>query len=743
MNRREFNLLAATGLVSVAAHPSHALASFVASNGPECKPPWPGGAYRRLLMDTHVPDWDPTFLASYDPVDYVNSAANAEFQCLSQYANSHVGLCLWPTKIGQQHGALKGRDFFGETVRECRKRNLDVLAYYSLIFDIWAYDNHPDWRIVPEHGNKKGWNERVRYVCPNSPYAQHAQAVVKELIGTYAVDGIFFDMTFWPDVCYCHHCEARFNREQGKPLPRIVNWSDPVWRTFQASRQVWMREFAISITRTVKDTRSITVTHQCSTIFHDWKAGVPLEIRDASDYVGGDFYGGPSQYSLACKLFNSVSHVKPFEFHTSRTIGLGDFETTKPLRELTVSSFVATLHSAACLFIDAIKPDGEFNHSAYVLMGKINDSRKPFEPFLGGNLLADVAVYYDRDSLYDPAQNGVSPVDIKPGVAHLMAMTPEAGTVGITPGVPHLTAMTGAVSTLRQAHIPHGMVTNATLDQLMGYGAVILPEVVDLTPERADIFRNFVRDGGVLIATGTSSLDSHTEEKPHFLLEDVLGVKYLGMIGTGFSYLTPLREEEKNLILPQDAISYAGPMVKAEALPGTEIIAVATLPWVSPEAGVQNDGDFAQIWSNPPAAKPGSDPGITIHSYGKGKAIWIAAPIETAQNEVNGRILISLLKDAYRGAYRFEADTHPAVEVTLFDQPNQNSLLLGLLNMESEDPPFPVPATVRIRAPEGRRIVSAVHLPDRTPMEIAHAGEYMSLTFQPFTLLEMAQLRYE
>ena len=137
------------------------------------------------------------------------------------------------------------------------------------------------------------------------------------------------------------------------------------------------------------------------------------EIRDACDYVGGDFYGGPSQYSLACKVFNSLTRVKPFEFHTSRTIGLGDFETTKSLHELTVSSFVATLHSAACLFIDAIKPDGEFDHAAYDLMGAINDMRKPYEPFLGGNLLANVAIYYDRDSFYDPTQNGLSPVDVK------------------------------------------------------------------------------------------------------------------------------------------------------------------------------------------------------------------------------------------------------------------------------------------------------------------------------------------
>jgi hypothetical protein len=447
-------------------------------------------------------------------------------------------------------------------------------------------------------------------------------------------------------------------------------------------------------------------------------------MREACDYVGADFYGGPSEYSLACKLFNALTRQKPFEFHTSRTIGLGDFETTKPLRELTVSSFVATLHSAACLFIDAIRPDGEFDHAAYDLMGAVNDKRRPYEPFLGGNLLANVAIYYDRDSFYDPTQNGLSPVD----ATHSMPA--------------HLQAMTGVARALRQAHLPYGMVTNVTLDQLSGYGVLIVPDVLELTPANADILRAFVRAGGVLIATGTSSLDAHTAN-PRFLLEDVLGVKYLGMTGTLFSYLTPLREKEKSLILPQEAISYAGPMVKVEALPGTLVIAAATLPWVAPEAGATEAGHFSQVWSNPPAQNPGSDPGITIHPYGKGKAIWIAAPIETAANEVSDKILVSLLKDAYRGTYRFEAETHPSVEVTLFDQPQHGTLLLGLLNMESEDPPLPIPATVRVRIPEGRRIVSAVHLPDQRQMEIKQSGDYVNLSFSPFTLLEMAQLKYE
>jgi hypothetical protein len=723
VNRRSFNKLASMTMISAVSAPESALQALAHHDAPVALPPWPSGTYRRLLTDMHIPDWDPAFLASYDPADYISMVAGADFQSVMHDANSFPGLCLWPSNVGPRHGALKGRDFFGDTVRECRKRNLRVVAYYGLIYDLWAYQKHPEWRIVAENGkNSIGSNRRPGTVCPNSAYKAYAQACLRELVGLYDIDGIFLDMTFWPEVCYCPNCEARFQREQGKPLPRVVDWSDPTWRAFQASRQAWLLEFAKTITQTVKEVKPITVTHQYATIFNDWRLGVPLEIRDACDYVGGDFYGGPAEYSLACKLFNSLTLERPFEFHTSRTLNLNDFETIKSLHELTLSAFVASLHCAACMFIDAVKPDGRFNHAAYDRMGTVNELRQPYEPFFGGNLLADVAIYYDRDSLYDPAQKGISPVDYKGGRP------------------PHLVAVDGAARILGEAHIPYDLITNVSLDRLASYRALILPNVLELTAARAESIRGFVEKGGVVIATGTSSLDRMHGNR--FLLEDVLGVRYQGMLGSTATYLTPLQDAEKKLFLPQEALSYAGPMVKVEAMPGTEVIAVVTLPWVAPEEGTADNGRFAQIWSNPPAAQPGSDPGVTIHSYGQGRAVWIAAPIESTEHEVNAKLLAHLLRRALPGPYHFEAVTHPKVEIVVFDQPQRQALLLSLLNMQMEDPPGVVTASVRVKPPAGKRIVSAIHLPDQQPIKLTHEREYVQLTFDSFSMLEMAQLRY-
>ena len=89
-------------------------------------------------------------------------------------------------------------------------------------------------------------------------------------MANYDFEGIFFDMTFWPTICYCPHCIARYRKEQGAEPPRIVDWKDPQWRAFQKSRERWLREFALSVTQTVKQTRPIPVYHQFGTVFAPW-----------------------------------------------------------------------------------------------------------------------------------------------------------------------------------------------------------------------------------------------------------------------------------------------------------------------------------------------------------------------------------------------------------------------------------------------------------------------------------------
>ena len=362
----------------------------------------------------------------------METLARGGVQSYLQYTNSHVGLCLWKTKVGKRHAAMKDRDFFGDVVAACRKRAIHPLAYFSLIHDNWAFEFHEDWRFHYADGSVP--IGRYGLVCPNSPYRDYVLACIGEIGGGYDIDGMFFDMTFWPGVCYCKHCANRFQEEHGQSLPRVVNWLDPMWRPFQKARQDWLLEFAKTCTAAVKTARpGITVNHQYSTIFHNWTLGVPLELTEACDYVGGDFYGGPVQHSLACKVYHGLTRRRPFEFHTSRTRTDSDHVTVKPMEEIRTEACVATLHSAGLMIVDYINADGTLNREAHEFLGRLSAQRAVYEPFLGGDLMADVAIYYDKNSMYNPFENGV-----------------EVGKLAATDSCPHRTTWSASPRSSRR-----------------------------------------------------------------------------------------------------------------------------------------------------------------------------------------------------------------------------------------------------------------------------------------------------
>lgn len=735
MDRRTFNkILSGATLGGMTPGMEAAVPGFPADSAPDAKftTQWPGQVYRRLLIDTHIPDWDPLFLSQFDTEKYVDTIVRAGFQQVMPYTNSCVGLALWKTEVGQMHANLHGRDMFGELVAECRRRGLHTAAYFIVTRDNWAAEKHPSWRLMPPTGNTHILDNRYGQTCPNTPYREYAFACLKEIVGNYPIEGVFIDMTFWRSACYCASCTERFWKECGAEPPRVIDWNDPTWRKFQAARERWMLEFAHDVTNTIKKVRPITVTHNQAVIFDSWSAGQTPAMAEACDYPGGDIYDGPAFYSLVSKAYYGLTRVHPFEYMTSRAYpGLGDHVSQKSFERLRMESYAATLHSAALTLIDAINPVGTINPEVYALLGKLNEVRAPYEQYLGGVLQADVAIYYDQQSMYDPTKNGVPVGDF--------VGWEGAGERGICP---HRDSILGWAKVLREAHIPYGVVTNVNLEQLKNYRAVIVPYVLEMTHDQAAQFTQFVKDGGVLIASGPTSLDRFDSKGPRFLLEDVLGVRYLGTLGTTVTYLTPNNDEIFKVVWPQDHLIYRGTMMKAEALSGAKVLATVTLPWVAPELGHSIGSHFASIHSNPPALVPGTNPALVLNSFGKGKSVWLAGPIEAGLPEVNPILLVHLLKQALPGPYKFEVETHPSVEMTLFHQPEQKRLLVGLLSMQDFLPSIPVPATVRVQPPVGRTVKAVVQVPERKAVKFETAGAYVQFHLEPFDMFTMLLVEY-
>jgi hypothetical protein len=84
------------------------------------------------------------------------------------------------------------------------------------------------------------------------------------------------------------------------------------------------------------------------------------------------------------------------------------------------------------------------------------------------------------------------------------------------------------------------------------------------------------------------------------------------------------------VIWPQKEFSFPGPMLKATALPGAEVLATITLPFAPPAQGKPIGSRFGAIHSNPPALlRAPIRESWRIH-LGKERLVWVAAPIESS-----------------------------------------------------------------------------------------------------------------
>ncbi len=680
---------------------------------------WYEKSYRRNLVDMHIDDWDEEFLSRLDPKTYVGLLKVANVQSAMVYANSHVGYCYWPTKTGRMHGGIKGRDVLGEIIALCHEEGIDVVVYYSLLFNNWAYEAYPAWRLLDVDG--KGSRERSgragRYgvCCPNNQaYREFVESQVQELCNDYDFGGIFFDMTFWPGICYCPSCRERFANEVGGEMPTVVDWQDPRWLAFQKKREEWLVEFAAFATSTARGYKpGVTVEHNSAPLPQSWRIGTTVGLVSQNDYIGGDLYGGFGQQSFICKLYDSLTPNKPFEFMTSRCYpSLRDHTTLKPKQMLELHTYLALAHNGAFLFIDAIDPVGTLNPRVYETMGEIFGRTKDYEPYLGGKLCQDVAVYFSLDSKMDFADNGK-----------------QVGSAGWA--VPHLDAALGAARALRESHIPFGVISKANLKDTSPHQIIVLPDVRMLSEEEAKDLRRFVAEGGGLYASG---------HIPPALLGDVLGISAEGETEEQVTYMAPTPKGQA--LMPgvdrDYPLAISGPQMKVEAVNRDEVMATIALPYTDPADGAK----ISSIHSNPPGVRT-DYPAVIQRSYGKGKVIWVSAPLELADQEPHRTVFAQMVRSLACRPFSFEAEAPSAVEVVVLHQPNRKRYLVSLINEQERVPPIPVfDATVRLAVGD-RKVVRAAILPDETPLPVATARSHAQFTVPRVDAFSMVMLVHE
>ncbi|HIS77313.1 MAG TPA: alpha-L-fucosidase [Candidatus Merdivicinus excrementipullorum] len=635
---------------------------------------WYQNDYRRIFMDMHLNDSNSEeYLSKLDVDNFVARLKEADASSIVVKAKSHVGLHYWPSKYGRMHEGLKRRDldYVGEMVKKCHENGINVIVYLSQIYDNYAYDNHPAWRMVNAKGEtSREDGSRYGLVCPNNlEYRQYVREILQELNTLYQFEGMFLDMPFWPEICYCDSCRERFFRETGHDLPRKIDWDDPIWVEYAHRRQRWMEEFMMENTKAVKEIRSeVTIEHNFAAVgTSDWYGGDTEKGLAACDYAGGDYYGGYLQQSFMCKYYNSVTPNKPFCYITSRCDPSLFFHTVSRSRDdLLIHAIDALMHNGAFSICDAMNPDGTITDEMYE--GDIKDvfaQMKPLEKYVSGNMLADAAVLYHTEQKSEKN---------------------------------YIQSPFNAADVLREYNILFNVIGCKNLKGLRTQ-VLSINDVPVLSDEEMDDIERYIRNGGNLLITGHLG---------HKRLEELLGIRITGKSEYSYSYLNPTKAGAKlfktfTKASPYPIEHYAWMSEVTED--GAEMLATLSFPYTKP-----GSRDFAAIHSNPPGIHT-EMPGAIRRKVGEGSILWVCAPLELTKATHCREALCALFRSLMKGTL-LTSNAPEFVETLLWEK--DGCRYLGVINQQAKTPVYPI-SGITVTFPEVIKNVTTLTTDGKTP----------------------------
>ena len=699
---------------------------------------WYQTARRKVIIEDHLDDWLPGY-EKYDSEKIADLIAASGVEAAMFHSRCHVGTCYWNASDGPKHRGLGERDQIGELTTLLHERGVKMLVYYSTIFDKKMYDAHPDWRIVgpPAMGDLSSSKaSRYKQVCPNSPYREYTIKCLEEIAENYEIDGAFLDMTFWSTVCHCLHCQAAWAEASGGEAIPEKDWDDPDWKIFVKWRRDvitgFIKDCAVALHKYRPD---IVVSFQCpNQITHSWVLANDIDVRDTGAIPAHDVYypSGHIQLSLQPRLFQATSSAHPFDVFISRPVlALSDMPSMKPFVHMLAETCEVLANGGAVFYIDQIHPDGSLCQDHWVQYKRLNAEIAKRQEFTGGKPVPFAGVYYNQ-------------------ATHDLYAQDELGERLVQP-------FAGTCKVLQESHIPFDIVTPLNLDDLGKYRVLVLPNTACLSQEEADAIRGFVANGGGVVGTYQASANNDLNDPyPQPALADVFGIRVLGdtseYTDTYFRVLDADHAVTDGMYTTRPITSFKTQML-VEATEGAQVLAHVVYPYIEP-----TPDRYVSIHNNPPGIET-DRPAVVANQFDEGRAVYFSFPVGAMYATVSyweaKKLLANAVRWAATTAAPAELEAPLSVELTVWDQEEQNRRVFHLVNVQSDigrtiatgatagDGPFgmmtgenlhviqeilPVhDLALRFKVPVGKEIARVTLQPNGMDMAVDVDGEWASV----------------
>jgi hypothetical protein len=457
--------------------------------------------------------------------DRVAVAAASGADCVMCFVESD-GYSLWPSETVPSSPLRGDVDVVGELVEACQDRGLRFVAMWmGCHCQTLHLREHPTWAQRDALGNT------AATMCLNSPFGGSLLNQVREVVSTYRPDGVYFDGIYSRiGGCYCIYCRQRFQAAYGQELPVLVDVTEggldvaerEHWIAFSAEPVRGDRQLDSFRISTVDDflrrVRDVIDRHGESALILD-TLGVT-----AAYYTNGHDLRRMAESVDAFLLESYWERLGEPVIHVALEAELVKAETGRPL------------WWARWL---ARHPDGE----------QVSIPKASVQVWAAQTMVKGARPAAVEQNLFE--------LDARLAGAVEQAMSATAEVTTLLEGTEKLRyaallhsprtkeevharwrardyfdALEGTYQALNEAHIPTDLVIDDDVEAATlaaRYRVLVIPNAMYLTPESAEVIREFLELGGGVVASYMTGVMADGGPRDVGILDDVFGVSSMGV----------------------------------------------------------------------------------------------------------------------------------------------------------------------------------------------------------------------
>lgn len=641
--------------------------------------------YRQVHMDFHTSEHIPHVGNRFVAEEFADTLKQANVDSVTCFARCHHGWLYYPSKNRPDliHPQLKNDRLLLEQIDACNKQDIQVPIYTTVQWDAYVMKHHPEWLAIDENGeyiNSQGVPEPHFYytICLNSDYRvyfkEHLQDIV-DVVGVDNIDGFFMDILFKVD-CNCSNCFKEMKKKE-------LDTSSRRDRIYYST--LMLDEFKEEITNFIQE----RVPH--AGIFYNSSHIGPNTKQSAAHYThleleslpsGGWGYDHfPATMRYARNLGKEVLGMTG-KFHTY----WGDFHSLKNKAALEFECFQMLALGAGCSIGDQLHPDGQLSQAAYDLIGDVYGRVKELEPYCKDTITISEIGVMTPEEFYVPGDHNL----------------------GIHP------SLIGAVRLLQELSYQFDIIDSGM--NFMDYKMIILPDVIEYSPELEEKLHAYMEQGGKVIGTHHSLMEKSGKTN------NVYGNKY---IQEG--------QFDRDFILPSDTLGKKLPKEEfVMYVKGTEVEPVQAevlLDTVKPY--FNREGDTFCSHQHAPSSREMGMPAATRN----GNAVYFAHPIFGTYRKNSPAWCKAVMKDALEmllSTPLVQHRGHAGLITSLAERKSDGAHVLHVLNYltqkKSEDiytiedilPVYDVPFEVFVG---GKQVNNLYFAPDMRSIPFEQVGE--------------------